>query len=135
LLQRDATWSESEAVFGIDTLIDAEVARAVHDTAFYAGIAHARRHYLTATNIVAGGGTGGTGTIADAFDLADTLERSGNTDAAAKVRATARLAAGYWEDLEEFGRLKDALADAMGHDFKCPVDVMHEAIRRFAEPA
>jgi len=80
---------------------------------------------------VRGAAYGGTETIAAALDAADVLERRGDPAAAAIVRDVARLAAGYWEDLEEFGRLKDALADAMGVTFKCPIDVMQQAIEHF----
>lgn len=131
LAQREASWQAAEALFGVDTLIDAVVAKEVHDAGFYAGADYARRYCLTANNIVPGAGSGGTATIAAALAAADMLERGGDRNAAEIVRNVARLAAGYWEDLEEFGRLKDALADAMGLPFKCPIDVLQKAIDHF----
>jgi hypothetical protein len=133
LNERTRSWEDVELLFGVDTLIDAVVAKEVHDAGFHAGATHARRVMLRMNNIVPGGGTGGIDTIAAAHAVADTLEAANRTEDAQAVRNVARLAAGYWEDIEDFGRLKDALADSMGHEFRCPVDVMHAAIDHFKE--
>ena len=133
LNERTRSWDDVEVLFGVDSLIDALVAKEVHDAGFHAGATHARRVMLRMNNIVPGGGTGGIDTIAAAHAVADTLEAAQRTDDAQAVRNVARLAAGYWEDIEDFGRLKGALADAMGHEFRCPIDVMHAAIDHFKE--
>ena len=55
LTRRNASWADAEALFAIDTLIDALVAREVHDAGFYAGAAHGRFRCLGGTSTRWGG--------------------------------------------------------------------------------